>query len=144
MRDCVLLQRKNICSPWSLLFLLNSRIRANHIMVPSYLFLNKADCPHPRCQNGPPPRTLKWYPGDPPISHLPLPVPDPERPWGSNSCSRCTGFCSSHYKTLLVDVTDSRAGGKATISYQLFSSNKGEVSDEMVEGAAKKSTFATK
>ena len=125
------------------------KIRANHMVcgLPSYLFFllccYKDDCPHPRCQSGPRPSTLNWYTDGPPISHLPLPVPDPERPWGSNSCSSCTGFCSGHYKTLLVDVTDSHAVSavakppSATLK-QLFSSNKGKVSDEMVENAAKK------
>ena len=115
--------------------------------LPSYLFFllccYKDDCPHPRCQSGPRPSTLNWYTDGPPISHLPLPVPDPERPWGSNSCSSCTGFCSGHYKTLFLDVTDSHAVSavakppSATLK-QLFSSNKGKVSDEMVENAAKK------
>lgn len=37
------------------------------------------DCIHPECKAGPPDLLPVWYPGGPPVSFLPLPVPDTER-----------------------------------------------------------------
>ena len=123
-------------------------IRANH-MVPGlpycmYFLLccYKKDCPHPRCQAGPPLNSLTWYPGGPLISNLPFPVPDPQRPWGSTTCSSCAGVCSGHYTTSLVDVLDSQAVSMvpkppSAVLKRLFSSSNGQVSDEMVENAAR-------
>ena len=37
------------------------------------------DCIHPECQRGPPDALPVWYPGGPPVSFLPMPVPDIER-----------------------------------------------------------------
>ena len=31
--------------------------------------------------------------------YLPIPIPDPECPWGNNSCKQCSGFCSEHFLT---------------------------------------------
>ena len=31
------------------------------------------------------------------ISHLPLPIPDPARPWGSANCNECKGTCARHF-----------------------------------------------
>ena len=86
--------------------------------LPSYIFYlsccYNSDCPHLRCRSGPPQDVLTWFPGDPALTHLPLPFPDPERPWGSSTCnsSTCKGFCSAHYTTQLIDVTDGRALSK--------------------------------
>ena len=38
-----------------------------------------------------------WYSGGPLISHLPLPIPDPARPWDNASCNECTGTCAGHF-----------------------------------------------
>ena len=38
-----------------------------------------------------------WYSGGPPVSFLPLPVMDKDRPWGSSNCEECNGFCHGHY-----------------------------------------------
>ena len=43
----------------------------------------EAECNHPICQRGRPPDELVWYTGGPSVQFLPLPVPDPKRPWGS-------------------------------------------------------------
>ena len=40
----------------------------------------EVDCPHPVCAKGKPAEEPTWYPGGPPLSLLPLPIPDPERP----------------------------------------------------------------
>ena len=64
-----------------------------------YLFVlqccHKSDCPHPLC--GQAPKETHWYPGGPTLDYIPLPTPDPERPWGSSNCTKCTNFCSGHY-----------------------------------------------
>lgn len=54
-------------------------------------------CPHPLCQSGQPEKQPTWFPGGPPISFFPLPIPDLSRPWGSSDCDTCSGFCSGHY-----------------------------------------------
>ena len=57
----------------------------------------QAGCDHPVCQRGRPPVEQRWYAGGPPLSYLPFPVPDPDRPWGSSNCDKCEGSCSGHY-----------------------------------------------
>ena len=54
----------------------------------------EAECNHPICQmqRGRPTDELVWYNGGPSVQFLPLPVPDPERPWGSKKCKNCNGF----------------------------------------------------
>ena len=42
------------------------------------------------------------YPRGPPLTHLPLPVKDPSRPWGSQSCLNCSGYCTGHYTTVML------------------------------------------
>ena len=76
-------------------------VRSNHMVsgLQSYMFFlsccYKTDCPRPLCQAGPPQTALTWYPGGPRLTELPLPFPDPARPWGA-SCTTCKGFCSGH------------------------------------------------
>ena len=47
------------------------------------------------------------YTGGPSVQFLPLPVPDPKRPWGSKECKNCNGFCTGHFicleKVLAID-----------------------------------------
>ena len=53
-------------------------------------------CCHPVCrseQKHMPP----WYSGGPLITHLPLPIPDPDRPWGNVDCTECKENCTGHY-----------------------------------------------
>ena len=52
------------------------------------------NCSHPVCQKGRPREIPTWYRGGPPITHLPLPVLDVDRPWGNPTCSSCEGFCA--------------------------------------------------
>lgn len=58
------------------------------------------DCCHPLCKEGPPSEELTWYPGGPPVSFLPLPVPDVNRSFGATNCKDCQGICSGHYLKL--------------------------------------------
>lgn len=96
-------------------FELVTTVMTNHMVcgLPSYIFYliccYKEDCPHPRCQAGRPRNPVEWYPGGPPLTQLPLPVPDPDHPWGSTTCTRCKGFCTGHYKTQFFDITDMNA-----------------------------------
>ncbi len=101
------------------------------------------DCPHPVCQAGEQSTPLKWYSNGPPITHLLLPVPDPERPWGKTDCTSCTGFCTGHYKTKLIDVRTQGAGDNvaqppSTLLKRLYSRQTGqELTDQFVRTAAK-------
>lgn len=55
-------------------------------------------CPHPLCQKGKPDDETVWYEGGPPISFLPLPMKDDERPFGWLECPKCpTGRCAGHF-----------------------------------------------
>jgi hypothetical protein len=51
-------------------------------------------CPHPLCQT----ESVKhfWFENGPPLTYIPFPVADPERPWGG-SCKECSDACSGHY-----------------------------------------------
>ena len=64
-----------------------------------YLFFLKCcfqpNCCHPVCKS--PVALPCWYEGGPRVSYLPLPIPDPDKPWGRTDCSECTGRCSGHY-----------------------------------------------
>ena len=73
-------------------------------MVPNlpanYVFMLRLcyqkDCLQPLCAAGRPEKEPLWFKDGPPLSYLPLPIPDPERPWGSK-CKTCTGSCVGHY-----------------------------------------------
>lgn len=89
------------------------KIRKSHMvsgLPPTYMFYllccYKPDCAHPICQSGPPENVSLWYPGGPPLTHLPLPVVDKERSWGS-PCTVCKGFCPGHYKLTSIDLRNS-------------------------------------
>ena len=68
---------------------------------------------------------------------------DPVRPWDGYTCSTCKAFCSGHYTTQLVDVTDNVALSKiakppSVILKQMFSNdNNLIVNEEKVLSAAK-------
>lgn len=61
-------------------------------LLPCY----KDDCIHPVCRKGKPDKEPVWYDGGPPLSYLPIPVPDPKHCWGQ-PCDRCKGLCTGHY-----------------------------------------------
>ncbi len=91
-------------------------IRQRHMIqdLPNqYIFMLlccfKAECSHPLCKKGQPTVFPTWYCGGPPITQLPLPVLDPDRPWGNPSCDTCKDNCTGHYKIEMVDVRDKKA-----------------------------------
>ena len=98
---------------------------------------------HPICHSGQPPATLHWYPGGPSITHIPLPVPDPERLWGGQTCSSCKGVCAGHYTIKLVDTSDSASlqcltKPPSNVLKQMFSNLKdGDITDDFISDAAK-------
>ena len=58
----------------------------------------KPSCTHPLCMGAAGSQTLsKWFCGGPEVSYVPLPIPDPARPWGSPDCPECNGLCSGHF-----------------------------------------------
>ncbi len=83
-------------------------VRENHCvpgLPETYLFFLKCclkpECLHPLCQQKQIDTDIDipttWYPGGPPTSYLPLPVADPNRPWGNVTCEDCKGTCHGHY-----------------------------------------------
>ena len=81
-----------------------ANIRQRHEIkdLPSqYIFLLvccfERDCEHPLCQKGKEHIAMEWYPQGLSLDKLPLPVPDPKKPWSSTSCSTCSGFFAGHY-----------------------------------------------
>ena len=54
-----------------------------------------SSCIHPLCQKGEPESVHTWFLNGPSVSMFPLPVKDPERPWGGRQ--ECNGTCSGHY-----------------------------------------------
>ena len=68
-------------------------VRNNHLIrtLPSqYVFYLlccfKDSCPHPLCSTDKSLYSMTWFPGGPPLTYFPLPIPDPLRPWGDGSC----------------------------------------------------------
>ena len=86
-------------------------VRQHHVIdgLPGqYMFLLVCcfdhDCIHPRCkESGSMYREiLTWFPGGPPLTYIPLPVPDRDRPWGSSECVECSGFCAGHFQQIIM------------------------------------------
>ena len=82
-------------------------IRNRHLvrgLPSSYIYFLKCcfqkECPHPICSKGGSSDDYTWYPNGPSISTLPLLSVDPERPWGSTSCTDHKGFFTGHYKMI--------------------------------------------
>ena len=65
-------------------------------LLPCY----ETSCPHPVCQAGKPEKDYTWYSGCPPLSYLPIPICDPQRPWGGKDCKVCAGHYLSAEKHL--------------------------------------------
>lgn len=57
-------------------------------------------CPHPVCQErtGEDRNDICWYPGGPPLSFFPWPVPDPDI--DVMRCTKCKPSCSGHFMSL--------------------------------------------
>lgn len=54
-------------------------------------------CCHLICKSGEVKELPKWFPSGPSIAYLPLPVPDPLRPWGGAAFSERKGQCHGHF-----------------------------------------------
>ena len=61
-------------------------------------------CPHPVCKEE---KDFFWFDGGPPLSFVPVPVADTNRPWGGNY-SKCTEHCNGHYLQLPDNLTGSK------------------------------------
>ena len=48
-------------------------------------------------------QVLLWYSGGLVITHLPLPIPNPTRPWDNSNCNECKGTCGGHF--LLPEIS---------------------------------------
>ena len=57
----------------------------------------KPDCSHPICKSQNLTNYPTWYSGGPLVSYIPLPIPDPSRPWGRTNCDECKGMCYDHF-----------------------------------------------
>ena len=117
----------------------------------SYVFYLRCcyqtDCIHPRCSSGE--NTLSnWYPDGPALKYLPLPIPDPQRPWGNPSCNDCKGICNGHYITELINTTNAEDLRKAmnpplVVLKNHFPKGDAEISEKFIEDAAKKCLLTT-
>ena len=85
----------------------------------------KKHCVHPFGN----PVSLQWFPGGPDVTHVPLPIADPDQPWGSKSVTMNAMaqvkrqdflLCQSHHWLLYA-----------------FQKLKGEPSSEFIEDLAK-------
>lgn len=65
----------------------------------NYMFFLKCcyspGCKHPICSTSNV-KISNWYKGGPPLSYLPFPIPDPNKPVG-HKCSSCGDTCHGHY-----------------------------------------------
>ncbi len=101
-----------LCAQFEKIWGIRNRHLVQGLPLPYIFFLNccfQSDCPHPICIKGGSSCDYTWYPGGPSISTIPLDLVDPERPWGSTTCSDDKGFCTGHYKPIMVNVDDKEA-----------------------------------
>lgn len=81
-------------------------------LLPCY----EKECPHPVCIAGKPEAEYCWYKDGPPVSYLPIPIPDQERPWGGKNCESCTGHCYGHYLKAEKHLKENSVSGKKDYS----------------------------
>lgn len=100
----------------------------------------KRDCPHPLCQSGKDGIRMEWFPGGPLVNQIPLPVPDPNYPWGNKACDKCDGFCSGHFlnpEDALKSDLASMVQPPSTILKDFYQSSGQDPSKEVLEDMAK-------
>jgi hypothetical protein len=74
---------------------MNSKVPSQYVFVLNLCY--KPTCIHPLCSTQAAGTTVKeWFSNGPPLTYIPMPIPDPKRPWGG-SCNECPTFCSGHY-----------------------------------------------
>ena len=71
----------------------------------------KPTFPHPFCCVGDS-QSLRWFPDGPNITFIPLPIPDPDQPWGSTNYKKCDGTCYGH----LLNISSTCYGHLLNIS----------------------------
>lgn len=54
-------------------------------------------CIHPMCSKESQDSEQVWYPGGPHLKYVPIPTPDPDRPYGDQEGQDCEGVCCGHY-----------------------------------------------
>lgn len=122
----------------------------NRHLVPNlplqYVFFLKCcqsvDCIHPFCKEGTNVQLPNWFPGGPSVAYLPMPVPDPDAPWGNSACTKCqNGVCYGHFLTPdALEQTDATAmhNPPSHILKEMFNTLKGkEPSDADIEKMAR-------
>lgn len=85
-----------------------------------------------------------WYPDGPLTTFLPIPTPDPTRPYGNEQCKECTDFCSGHYITPKQLINYVNNGGKMSdamppshVILESFKRNNGIPNEVTVEQLSK-------
>lgn len=72
----------------------------NKNLAENYVFMlnlcHQPDCPHPLRGSEAVKRYSEWYENGPPLTYVPVPIPDPKRPWGGE-CNECASLCTGHY-----------------------------------------------
>ena len=98
-------------------------------------------CPHPLCQAGKEGIPMEWFPGGPRVDFIPLPVPDPAYPWGSDSCDKCSGSCAGHFlkpEEAMRSNATPMAQPPSTVLKNFYQKQAGhDPSETMLEGVAK-------
>ncbi|XP_028409254.1 uncharacterized protein LOC114531845 [Dendronephthya gigantea] len=101
-------------------------------------------CIHPVCQREQSDPGLSWYPGGPGLRYVPIPTPDPLRPYGGQ-CSECKTVCAGHYmkpdKLLENFISNGAVGNPSPLSeviLAVFQKYKVVPTAEVIEETARK------
>ena len=98
----------------------------------------KPSCPHPFCCVGDS-QSLQWFPGGPDITFIPLPIPDPDQPWGSTNCKKCDGTCYGHFLNISKEYhLPAMSKPPSVIMKEAFQGLNGEPSPSFIAELAKK------
>ena len=128
---------KNVCD-----------LQVRHMVkdLPSQYLFNlvcclKTDCQHPVCTKGLQ-QLPTWFCGGPSIAQLPLPIADPETPYGGK-CSECKDHCFGHFMLPLqgmqASATLTFSKPPSVVLKEIFDMNKEDpFSAQVVQEAAKK------
>lgn len=54
-------------------------------------------CPHPVCMSQGITQLPNWFSGGLSLSYRPLPIPDPNWPWGGSNCDQCRSTFYDHF-----------------------------------------------
>lgn len=106
----------------------------------------RSDCMHPVCKAESSDNSSDvWYPGGPSLDYFPSPTPDPDRPYGSDSCEECVGFCAGHYLKPDKLLSIFQSGKKLAMTIppsqvltEAFKNCAGFPTDEVIKATAEK------